>query len=368
MADNTNGFITLVDALRFQRRVDEALSSDSFSAFKLKDDDDKYYANLLPFWESTDEDPRDLFLWVLHFVDKIRISVHPDPFAACCEYFPCSVTSAIADPFLEAYNGLPPGTNLDEACFQGLIAAVFAPLVLVSEVSAFRTFLLSGPRKPSDMTVDSHLQSLRKFSNLSSDAAIVPLTEDEIKQAFYQGSHTTWRTEFQQANPLVPDIVNHFDTAALLQAMRGYQRASKQKALQREQQQNRSQSRQDRSRPRDSNNSGNRDRRVRSRQSRGGLRGGNRDSSRGGNRRGGSDRTDSSGDTRGASDGNNNSDPCPYRTTMDSHRNHSWADCIYNPTGRNFNQSLFDVMVQRSKLQTFYRWQCRKQSPSRWFQ
>ena len=203
MADNTNGFITLVDALRFQRRVDEALSSDSFSALKLKDDDDKYYANLLPFRESTDEDPRDLFLWVLHFVDKIRISGHPDPFAACCEYFPRSVTSAIADPFLEAYNGLPPGTNLDEACFQGLIAAVFAPLVLVSEVSAFRTFLLSGPRKPSDMTVDSHLQSLRKFSNglkyLSSDAAIVPLTEDKIKQAFYQGSPTTWRTEFQQA-------------------------------------------------------------------------------------------------------------------------------------------------------------------------
>ena len=33
-----------------------------------------------------------------------------------------------------------------------------------------------------------------------------------------------------KANPLVPDIVNHFDTAALLQAMRGYQRASKQKA------------------------------------------------------------------------------------------------------------------------------------------
>ena len=148
----------------------------------------------------------------------------------------------------------------------------------------------------------------------------------------------------------MPDIVNHFDTAALLQAMRGYQRASKQKALQREQQQNRSQSRQDHSRPRDSNNSGNRDRRVRSRQSRGGLRGGNRDSSRGGNRRGSSDRNDSSGDNRGASDGN--SDPCPYRTTMDSHRNHSWADCIYNPTGRNFNQSLFDVMVQRSNRST----------------
>ena len=133
MADNTNGFITLVDALRFQRRVDEALSSDSFSTtLKLKDDDDKYYANLLPFRESMDEDPRDLFLWILHFVDKIRISGHPDPFAACCKYFPRSVTSTIADPFLEAYNGLPPGTNLDEACFQGLIAAVFTPLVLVS--------------------------------------------------------------------------------------------------------------------------------------------------------------------------------------------------------------------------------------------
>ena len=332
-----SSLVSLADVQRFQKRFDQASASDSSSALstlKMKDDDDdKYYARLLPFRDGVDEEPSSLFLWVLHFVDKVKISGHPEPFAACCTYFPRVTTSLVADKFHDAFQALPDGANLDEACFKRLIATIFEPKLTVSKVNAFRAHLLSGPRKPPDMNVDIHYHTLQKISNglryLSNDNAVQALTDDELKQAFYLGSPVAWRNEFKTANPLVADLVNHFNITDLLHAMRGYQKVSQEKMAANAQSQAKSRN------PRDDSTSRGSTKRFRSSNGgRGGLRGGNRQSNGG---------RQASGD-RPVNDG----DACPYKDAIPSHANHTWANCIYNPQSSNFNQERFNAFLART--------------------
>ena len=332
-----SSLVSLADVQRFQKRFDQASASDSSSALstlKMKDDDDdKCYVRLLPFCDGVDEEPSNLFLWVLHFVDKVKISGHPEPFAACCTYFPRVTTSLVADKFHDAFQALPDGADLDEACFKRLIATIFEPKLTVSEVNAFRAHLLSGPRKPPDMTVDIHYHTLQKISNglryLSNDNAVQSLIDDELKQAFYLGSPVAWCNEFKTANPLVADLVNHFNVTDLLHAMRGYQRASQEKMAANAQPQAKSRN------PRDDSTSRGSTKRFRSSNGgRGGLRGGNRQSNGG---------RQASGD-RPVNDG----DACPYKDAIPSHANHTWANCIYNPQSSNFNQERFNAFLART--------------------
>ncbi|KAL7578992.1 hypothetical protein ACA910_019038 [Epithemia clementina (nom. ined.)] len=323
-------FVTLSDYQHFQKRMDSATtSSDSYSLQQLKmrdDDDDKYSARLLPFREGTNEEPSKHFLWVLHFVDQVKLSGHPEHYAACCCYFQRVVTSLLSEEFTTAYNGLPYNQALDQPTFHGLMATIFATRLTLSEVTSFRSYLLTGPKKPSNMAVDIHHNVLRKFSLgltlLSSDPSVVPLTDAEIKKAFYLGSPITWRTAFEQANPLVLDPASHFNITSLLQAMCGYQQLSQEKI--REHQRS--------PRPRDNNTN---TRNVCSRPSgRGGLRGGDRSPNLSG---------------RGIPSGRGNRLPsasgnCPYRITILSHANHNWSDCLYNPQSRNFDQTKFNAL------------------------
>ncbi|KAL7574998.1 hypothetical protein ACA910_010816 [Epithemia clementina (nom. ined.)] len=328
-------FVTLTAYQHFQKRVDSATtSSDSYSLLQLKmrdNDDEKYTVRLLPFREGTDEEPSKLFLWVLHFVDQVKLSGHPEHYAACCRYFPRVVTSLLSEEFNTAYDGLPNNQALDQPTFHGLIASIFATRLTLSEVTSFRSYLLTGPKKPSDMPVDIHHNVLRKFSLgltlLSSDLSVVPLTDAEIKKSFYLGLPVTWRTAFEQANPLVPDPASHFDIMSLLQVMRGYQRVLQEKIRKHQRF----------PRPRDDTTN---TRNVRSRPSgRGGLRGGSRapnSSGHGNPFRRGTRLPSASGD-------------CPYRMTIPTHANHNWSDCLYNPQSGNFDQTKFNALQTRSQ-------------------
>ncbi|KAL7568657.1 hypothetical protein ACA910_021659 [Epithemia clementina (nom. ined.)] len=340
---DVQAFVTLSAYLHFQKRVDSAsTSSDSYSLQQLKmrdDDDDKYTARLLPFREGTDEEPSKLFLWVLHFVDQVKLSGHPEHYEACCRYFQPVVTSLLSEEFTTAYDALPNNQALDQTTFHGLIATTFATRLTLSKVTLFCSYLLTGPKKPSDMAVDIHHNVLRKFSLgltlLSSDPSVVPLTDAEIKKAFYLGLPVTWRTAFEQANPLVPDPARHFDITSLLQAMRSYQQLLQEKIRKHERF----------PRPRDDNTN---TRNVRSRHSgRGGLRGGGRSPNLSG--RG----IPSGRGIQGYSQGGNRlpsaSGDCPYRTTIPSHANHNWSNCLYNPQSGNFDQTKFNALQTRSQ-------------------
>ena len=85
------------------------MNEDSHSMFtlKIKDEhDEKYSIHLLTFHAGTDDAAKNLFLWVLHFINSIKTCGHPDPSGACCTYVLHVLISEISEHFFKAYNVL----------------------------------------------------------------------------------------------------------------------------------------------------------------------------------------------------------------------------------------------------------------------
>ena len=102
--------------------------------------------------------PRD------HFVDSMKTCGHPDPFGAFCSYFPHMLTTEISECLSEAYNALTDGVSLTDNISHSMIAQVSVIKLTGSKVTSCCTYLSSGPTKPSDITMDTHICILHKCS------------------------------------------------------------------------------------------------------------------------------------------------------------------------------------------------------------
>lgn len=218
-----------------------------------------------------------------------------------------------------------PDADRDLVHFKASVARMFRELVQPHVVSSYRNLLAQGPIKPKEMSVLTHLTVLQNLSQgiryLTEDPAIVPLTDNELKLAFFNGSPAAWQSSWRMVHCQDQDPQNQ-SIAALTTAFTTFEQNSQAKEEKERQKVARKQGR--------SNDDGaEHNKRYRYSNTRGRGRGRAR------------------GYSTGTSASITQASVCHYADKIPTHKGHKWEDCIFNPNSPNFDKEKLQRYKER---------------------
>ena len=138
-------------------------------------------------------------------MEAIQASCIPDKFKYLISQFGRRVSSDISQDYQAAMTECTAAHQELEKRFYALMVKVFSSRVPESTIVNFRNALISGPKKPQELKVASFYNALKALSNslklLSNKEELAPLTDEQIKHAFWEGCPESWKKWFCSTNP-----------------------------------------------------------------------------------------------------------------------------------------------------------------------